>query len=60
MTWPPEFINEIALRIATAEREARQAAEQEHDSEKKSALLEDADALKEAYRLLHGVGTSAR
>lgn len=57
MNWPPEYIQEVALKIASAEREAREEAAKETDPQKKLRLLADAERLKTAYEALHGVGS---
>jgi hypothetical protein len=52
----PEFINEVAPKIASAVKETLDAAAKEADPAKKKQLLADAEKLKTEYYALHGVG----
>jgi hypothetical protein len=59
MTWPPEFIQGWAPKIASAQEETLKEAEVEQDPVKKARLKARADRLQRACDALHGLEDEA-
>jgi hypothetical protein len=59
MTWPPDFIQGLAPKIASARKETLKEAEVEQDPVEKARLEARADRLQRAYDALHGLEVEA-
>ncbi len=55
MTTPDAYIQELALKLASAEKELRERAAGEKDPAMKKACEEAADRFAAGYRALHGI-----